>query len=65
MPLFYLKLLDLSLNKITNILFLRQLSRKCKDLEELYLNDNDIVDITLFKDYFTVDSKLKKLTLTT
>ena len=63
MPLFDLKVLVLSLNNITNILFLRQLSRKCKDLEELYLHDNSIVDITLFKDYFTVDSKLKILTL--
>jgi Leucine-rich repeat (LRR) protein len=67
-PLYNLKILDLSLNKITNIFFLRKLSKKCGDLEELYLNDNKIADITPFqsfpeKKYEISFSKLKILTL--
>ena len=67
-PLYNLKILDLSLNKITNIFFLRKLSKKCGDLEELYLNDNKIADITPFqsfpeKKYEISFGKLKILTL--
>jgi len=51
MPLNHLKLLDLSLNLITNIKILKKLSKKCKDLEKLYLNDNKILDITPLKEY--------------
>ena len=51
MPLYYLETLDLSLNKLTNIVFLRKLSKKCSKLKYLYLNDNKIVDITPFKNF--------------
>ena len=47
MPLYYLKNLDLSLNLITNIKFLKNLSNTSK-LESLYLNDNKINNITPF-----------------
>ena len=46
MPLYNLKLLDLSLNFISNIKFLKKLAKKCKHLEKLYLNDNKINDIS-------------------
>ena len=45
-PLFNLELLDLSLNMITNIKFIKKLSTRCKKLKILYLNDNKINDIT-------------------
>ena len=51
MPLNHLKLLDLSLNLITNIKFLKKLSKKCKGLQKLFLNDNKILDITPLKEY--------------
>ena len=62
MPLYYLETLDLSLNKITSILFLKKLSKKCKELKNLYLNDNKIVDITPFKNNISFN-KLVILTL--
>ena len=43
---YHLQLLDLSLNYITNIKFLKKMSKKCKDLQILYLNDNRICDIS-------------------
>ena len=67
-PLYHLEVLDLSLNYITSLLFLRKLSKKYTELKELYLNDNKITDITPFKDYsnkkISISFKsLKKLTL--
>ena len=44
MPLRQLKILDISLNEITNLKFLTEM--KCTHLTELYLNDNKINDIT-------------------
>ena len=61
--LYHLKVLDLSLNKLTSILFLRKLSKTCEHLEELYLNDNKISYITPFKRYINDFKKLKILTL--
>ena len=48
-PLSNLELLDLSLNMITNIKFIKKL--KCKKLKTLYLNDNKINDITSLVKY--------------
>ena len=67
-PLFKLEVLDLALNRIPSILFLRKLSKKCPELRELYLHDNKIVDITLFKDFTdgknsNIFQKLRILTL--
>jgi hypothetical protein len=45
-PLYHLKLLDLSLNLITNIKFLKKLSKKSENLQKLYLNDNKIRDLS-------------------
>ena len=63
MPLYHLKVLDLSFNKITSILFLRELSRNCLHLEDLFLNDNKITDITPFKVKY--DSNFKRLKILT
>ena len=67
MPLYQLELLDLSLNKLTSILFLRKLSKRCKKLKNLYLNDNKIVDLTPFKNYSNVNNNInfEKLTILT
>ena len=46
MPLYNLELLDLSLNLITNIKFLKKFSERCRHLKTLYLNDNKINDIS-------------------
>ena len=46
-----LKRLDLSLNLITNIKFLKKLSKKSKQLQELYLNDNKISEISPLINY--------------
>ena len=46
MPLYHLELLDLSLNLISSIKFLKKMSKKCKYLKTLYLNDNKINDIS-------------------
>ena len=46
MPLYNLNYLDLSLNFITNIKFLRKISKKWEKLKVLYLNDNKINDIS-------------------
>ena len=46
MPLFNLKSLDLSLNFITNIKFVEKLFRKSIKLKTLYLNNNQISDIS-------------------
>lgn len=45
-PLYNLEVLDLSLNLITNIKFLKRLSTKFELLKALYLNDNKINDIS-------------------
>ena len=45
-PLYHLRLLDLSLNLITNIKFLKKLSKKSENLQKLYLNDNKIRDLS-------------------
>ena len=42
MPLYNLELLDLSVNFIMNIEFLKKMSKKCKKLRTLFLNDNKI-----------------------
>ena len=46
MPLYNLEHLDLSLNFIVNIKFLKKMSKKCEFLKTLYLNDNKINDIS-------------------
>ena len=46
MPLYNLELLDLSLNFINNIKFLKKISKKWKKLIVLYLNDNKLNDIS-------------------
>ena len=65
MPLYNLKILDLSLNIITSIHFLRKLSTICRNLKELYLNDNSIADITPIKDCINIDFSLNKLEVLT
>ena len=59
LPLYNLKKLDLSFNLITNIKFLMKKS-KWKNLNELYLNDNKIYDISPLKN---LQIDLKILTL--
>ena len=49
-PLYHLKILDLSLNLITDIKFLKKLSKKC-NLQHLFLNDNKIIDISPLINY--------------
>ena len=46
MPLYNLIHLDLSLNLIVNIKFLKKMKKKWKKLKTLYLNDNKINDIS-------------------
>ena len=46
MPLYNLILLDLSLNFIVNIKFLKKITKKWKKLRRLYLNDNKINEIS-------------------
>ena len=46
MPLYYLETLDLSLNLISSIIFLKKLSTKCPNLKILYLHENKINDIS-------------------
>jgi Leucine-rich repeat (LRR) protein len=46
MPLYNLETLDLSLNLISSIIFLKKLSTKCKNLKILYLHENKINDIS-------------------
>ena len=46
MPLYKLEMLDLSLNLITNIKFMKKIFERCKKLKTLYLNDNKINDIS-------------------
>ena len=46
MPLYNLILLDLSLNFIVNIKFLKKITKKWKKLKTLYLNDNKINEIS-------------------
>ena len=50
-PLLNLRVLDLSLNKITSIKFFKKMSKRCKHLKELYLNDNNIEDISPLVNY--------------
>ena len=49
MPLFCLRRLDLSVNKINNISFLKKLSKTCKKLADLFLDTNEIYDISVLK----------------
>ena len=51
MPLSKLTYLDLSLNYISNINFVKKLAIKCKDLQILYLHDNKINDLTPLMSY--------------
>ena len=51
MPIYHLEYLDLSLNLISSIIFLKKLSTKSKDLEILYLHDNKINDISPLYNY--------------
>ena len=46
MPLYHLEILDLSLNFITSIKFLKKFAQRCSKLKILYLNDNKINDIS-------------------
>ena len=60
MPLFCLRRLDLSVNKINNISFLKKLSKTCKKLADLFLDNNDIYDISVLKCAEPEDGKEKK-----
>ena len=60
MPLYKLETLDLSLNLISSIIFLKKLSNKCKTLKILYLHDNKINDITPLKNYNNGEEKKEK-----
>ena len=64
MPLYSLKNLDLSLNLITSIKFLKKSFIVSRDLKNLYLNDNKINDITPFlNDERKIAIKLEILSL--
>ena len=68
MPLNKLTYLDLSLNYISNINFVKKLAIKCKDLKILYLHDNKINDLTPLMSYKNdqkelIFEKLETLTL--
>ena len=64
MPLYQLRLLDLSLNFITNIKFVKKMSERFTRLETLYLNCNKISDISLLiKNNDIIFPNLKVLTL--
>lgn len=68
MPLYKLTYLDLSLNYISNINFVKKLAIKCKDLKILYLHDNKINDLTPLMSYKNdqkelIFEKLETLTL--
>ena len=64
MPLYNLKNLDLSLNLITSIKFLKKLFIVSRNLKELYLHHNKISDITPFlNDERKIAIKLSILTL--
>jgi Leucine-rich repeat (LRR) protein len=60
MPLFSLRRLDLSVNKINNISFLKKLSKTCKKLADLFLDNNNIYDISVLKCAEPEDGKEKK-----
>ena len=60
MPLFCLRRLDLSVNKINNISFLKKLSKTCKKLADLFLDNNNIYDISVLKCAEPEDGKEKK-----
>ena len=64
MPLNNLNYLDLSLNLIFDIIFLKQMSKTCVKLKTLYLHDNKITDISpLLKDNEDLIFNLETLTL--
>jgi len=64
MPLNNLNYLDLSLNLIFDIIFLKQMSKICVKLKTLYLHDNKITDISpLLKDNEDLIFNLDTLTL--
>ena len=64
MPLYYLEYLDLSLNLITSIEFLKKLFVVSRNLKVLYLQDNKINDITPFlNEERKIAIKLEILTL--
>ena len=60
MPLFCLRRLDLSVNKINNISFLKKLSKTCKKLADLFLDNNNIYDISVLKCAEPEEGKEKK-----
>ena len=60
MPLFSLRRLDLSVNEINNISFLKKLSKTCKKLADLFLDNNNIYDISVLKCAEPEDGKEKK-----
>ncbi len=60
MPLFSLRRLDLSVNKINNISFLKKLSKTSKKLEELFLDCNEIYDISVLICAEPEEKKVKK-----
>ena len=68
MPLYNLEFIDLSLNFIVNIKFLKKMTKKWKKLKKLYLNDNKINDISPLVKYdenngIELNLKLTALTL--
>ena len=68
MPLYNLEFLDLSLNFIVNIKFLKKMTKKWEKLKKLYLNDNKINDISPLVKYgenngIELNLKLTALTL--
>ena len=68
MWLYNLTFLDLSLNLITNINFVKNLAVKCKDLKILYLHDNkinDLIPLIKYKDNknYLIFENLETLTL--
>jgi Leucine-rich repeat (LRR) protein len=57
----FLTKLDLSVNSIKNLNFLKQI--KAKNLEELYLNNKDIIDISLLENIRNYFNRLEKIVL--
>ena len=60
-PLYNLEFLDLAMNLITNIRFVKRMSEKCKELKVLYLDNNKINDISPLIKYDEDDIVFPKL----
>lgn len=61
MPFYHLQILDLSLNFITSIKFLKKFSKKCKHIQKLFLNDNKINDISPLINFSDENNKEGKI----